>query len=207
VALIKCTECGKEISDLSDACIGCGCPLTKMNSISEVIDSATIKNASINKYTINQPNHMRTLSKPAVDNKSEAYDTLGANVTESNNVDEKKIGGFLYLIMALILGELCVVLYRAIQEILAAFPVIELETISYIFIVAILTILLFMMVNQRSLFIAVYKAVLTAGIIGVAFMMISTEKIEFSFVVILVNHILQLVYMSNSKRVATTFVR
>ncbi len=30
MALIKCTECGKEISDKSPACINCGCPVSEM---------------------------------------------------------------------------------------------------------------------------------------------------------------------------------
>lgn len=32
MALIKCPECGKEISDKADVCIGCGFPLSKMES-------------------------------------------------------------------------------------------------------------------------------------------------------------------------------
>ena len=31
MALIKCPECGKEISDQAPACIHCGFPLDKMN--------------------------------------------------------------------------------------------------------------------------------------------------------------------------------
>lgn len=30
MALIKCTECGKEVSDKANACPGCGCPLSEM---------------------------------------------------------------------------------------------------------------------------------------------------------------------------------
>ena len=29
MALIKCIECGKEISDKANACIHCGCPIEK----------------------------------------------------------------------------------------------------------------------------------------------------------------------------------
>ena len=29
MALIKCTECGRDISDTSDKCIHCGCPIEK----------------------------------------------------------------------------------------------------------------------------------------------------------------------------------
>ena len=32
MALIKCPECGKEISDKADVCIGCGFPLSKIES-------------------------------------------------------------------------------------------------------------------------------------------------------------------------------
>ena len=31
MALIKCSECGKEISDKAKACIHCGCPIEKQN--------------------------------------------------------------------------------------------------------------------------------------------------------------------------------
>ncbi len=31
MALIKCPECGKEVSDRAQACIHCGCPLTTLS--------------------------------------------------------------------------------------------------------------------------------------------------------------------------------
>lgn len=36
MALIKCPECGKEVSDKADACIHCGCPIKK-NAQSELV--------------------------------------------------------------------------------------------------------------------------------------------------------------------------
>lgn len=33
MALIKCPECGKEISEYAPACIGCGCPMTRIQEI------------------------------------------------------------------------------------------------------------------------------------------------------------------------------
>lgn len=36
MALIKCPECGKEISDKAKTCINCGCPLSEMNPSGEV---------------------------------------------------------------------------------------------------------------------------------------------------------------------------
>lgn len=38
MALIKCPECGKEISDKAEACPNCGCPITKINSVRELPD-------------------------------------------------------------------------------------------------------------------------------------------------------------------------
>ena len=32
MALIKCTECGKEISDKATACPHCGCPMTEISN-------------------------------------------------------------------------------------------------------------------------------------------------------------------------------
>ena len=34
MSLIKCSECGKEISDKADTCPGCGCPIEESNSTS-----------------------------------------------------------------------------------------------------------------------------------------------------------------------------
>ena len=31
MALIKCPECGKEVSDKAQSCINCGCPLAGIN--------------------------------------------------------------------------------------------------------------------------------------------------------------------------------
>ena len=38
MALIKCSECGKEISDQATACVHCGCPVSKSNSEQKQID-------------------------------------------------------------------------------------------------------------------------------------------------------------------------
>lgn len=34
MALIKCPECGKKISDKSTVCVHCGCPLSAIENIS-----------------------------------------------------------------------------------------------------------------------------------------------------------------------------
>ena len=52
MALINCPECGKEISDRSDKCIHCGCPLTNTPSPSSIGKSA-------GQTVINQPSLTR----------------------------------------------------------------------------------------------------------------------------------------------------
>lgn len=32
MSLIKCKECGKEISDKAESCVNCGCPISKKKS-------------------------------------------------------------------------------------------------------------------------------------------------------------------------------
>lgn len=36
MALIKCPECGKEVSDKAQACINCGCPIAEINPAGSV---------------------------------------------------------------------------------------------------------------------------------------------------------------------------
>ena len=40
MALIKCPECGKEISDRAPLCVNCGCPIQSQNVESKLIIKA-----------------------------------------------------------------------------------------------------------------------------------------------------------------------
>ena len=43
MALIKCPECGKDISDKADKCINCGCPVSEMvHSVPPELKSFTL---------------------------------------------------------------------------------------------------------------------------------------------------------------------
>ena len=42
MALIKCSECGKEISDKANNCPNCGCPIDKIRDFSEDIEMSNI---------------------------------------------------------------------------------------------------------------------------------------------------------------------
>ena len=56
MALIKCPECGKEISDKSSACIHCGYPITetteKQNTVSPITFSDGQKQSEVEKYVL-----------------------------------------------------------------------------------------------------------------------------------------------------------
>ena len=57
MALIKCPECGKEISDKSSACIHCGYPITdtakKQNTVSSITSSDDgQKQSEVEKYVL-----------------------------------------------------------------------------------------------------------------------------------------------------------
>lgn len=33
MAMIKCPECGKEVSDKAEVCVNCGCPISKASNV------------------------------------------------------------------------------------------------------------------------------------------------------------------------------
>lgn len=53
MALIKCPECGKEISDKANACIHCGYPLNERKEDFGITDSHLIRRPHINEDTLN----------------------------------------------------------------------------------------------------------------------------------------------------------
>ena len=59
MALIKCPECGKEISDKAGYCPYCGCPSTEwLNNREKTIDSLEILNEIVYKYPNDEKNRM-----------------------------------------------------------------------------------------------------------------------------------------------------
>ena len=55
MALIKCPECGKEISDKALSCPNCGFPMNEKQTI-KVVDGDECPICKVNKWTINQLN-------------------------------------------------------------------------------------------------------------------------------------------------------
>lgn len=65
MALIKCPECGKEISDKSTNCIHCGCPIDNIENLSEAMnDSLDVKNEKSKKDNHISSNNSSTVQKP-----------------------------------------------------------------------------------------------------------------------------------------------
>lgn len=59
MALIKCPECGKEISDKAECCPNCGCPSTEwLKNTEKTVDSLEILNEVIYKYPNTEKNRM-----------------------------------------------------------------------------------------------------------------------------------------------------
>lgn len=72
MSLIKCPECGKEVSDKASACPNCGCPLSSpnstptqnMNNIPQP-QYQNLGNNTTNNYRINQQQQKTTLNNPS----------------------------------------------------------------------------------------------------------------------------------------------
>ena len=64
MALIKCSECGKEISDKASACIHCGCPLDKVETVCENLEFPTLPdNLNIGKSVFGKTNYIYVNAK------------------------------------------------------------------------------------------------------------------------------------------------
>ncbi|TOA25745.1 hypothetical protein, partial [Vibrio parahaemolyticus] len=61
MALITCTECGKEYSDKASACINCGCP-TEVNVSPPQQEGAPIQ-SSVESRTSDTPKNEQTVQK------------------------------------------------------------------------------------------------------------------------------------------------
>lgn len=48
MALIKCTECGKEFSDRASACPNCGCPIRDVRQVGQVYTNSNYEDADSN---------------------------------------------------------------------------------------------------------------------------------------------------------------
>lgn len=80
MALIKCPECGKMISDKADICIGCGFPIKSESDKSKI---EVIVEELRSKYTDKEKNKMI----------KELRERLGLSLKEANDIIEKSFKG------------------------------------------------------------------------------------------------------------------
>ena len=94
MALIKCNECGKEISDKADKCPNCGCPIKKqpytININNEAIDIDEIWNSHSNKndFIKHIKNTYKLNDNDCLDIYNKYINYIGIKPT--NNTNEKK---------------------------------------------------------------------------------------------------------------------
>lgn len=63
MALIKCPECGKEISDKATACINCGCPIDKNDGATKANQASSTCPKTVDVLSHGKPGFMSILEK------------------------------------------------------------------------------------------------------------------------------------------------
>ena len=79
MALIKCTECGKEFSDKASACPNCGCPTSEMNINPKEDESPADDLSAIWKTVLSKVSAPAAPAKPHVTQKVSAVKIDEAN--------------------------------------------------------------------------------------------------------------------------------
>lgn len=120
MALIKCSECGKEISDQATACVHCGCPVSKSNAEQKPIDlnealGDVFAGAKIR--TVKTSNEQKNSNDVNATAKTSGNDALTTTI------------------IALILGVVCLVIKSDMSFLLFGMIPISLKTVGVIFLV------------------------------------------------------------------------
>lgn len=95
MALIKCPECGKDVSDKANACIHCGCPLTNNEQNDDVIVPLSKNNICL----INGAEHDLSWALDAL--KNNGRDPFGKNselITEKTGLKGLDAGSLAFII-------------------------------------------------------------------------------------------------------------
>lgn len=100
MALIKCNECGKEISDKADKCPNCGCPIKHSYTVNKQPYTITINNTTVNVDSIwenhsNKNDFINHIKKTYKLNDKDCLDIYNKyinyrGIRHTNNVGEKK---------------------------------------------------------------------------------------------------------------------
>ena len=120
MSLIKCSECGKEISDKATACVHCGCPVSKPNPEQKPIDFNEMMGGYFDGATV------RTVKK-----ETEQKNTNDFNAMSNNNAKSNWIG----MIIALVVGVICLVVESDLNFLLLGMIPLSVKTVGVIFLI------------------------------------------------------------------------
>lgn len=94
MALIKCSECGKEISDKAAACIHCGCPMSAAASADNAPRSISVRFDAVvsgdDNGTSNQSVYVAELGRNvdfAIDNNTKVHEVIKVELREGSKYD------------------------------------------------------------------------------------------------------------------------
>ena len=120
MALIRCSECGREISDQATCCVHCGCPVSKSNSEQKQIDL----NETFGDIFGNAK--LRTVK---TSNEQKNTNDINATAKTSGN------SGLTTTIISLILGVICLFVKSDLNLLLFGMIPISLKTVGAIFLI------------------------------------------------------------------------
>lgn len=123
MALIKCSECGKEISDKATACVHCGCPVTKPNSEQKQIDFNEIFGDKFGSFDGAKIRVVKT--------SNEQKNTNDINATAKTSGNDS----LTTTIISLVLGIVCLIVKSDLNLLLFGMIPVSLKTVGAIFLV------------------------------------------------------------------------
>ena len=124
MSLIKCSECGKEISDKATACVHCGCPVPKTNAEQKSIDFGEIFGDMFGGSGGFEGAKTRTVKTT-----NEQKNSNDINATARTSGTDSLTG----TIIALIVGLICLIVDSDLNLLLFGMIPLSLKTVGAIF--------------------------------------------------------------------------
>ena len=121
MALIKCSECGKEISDKAAACVHCGCPVPKLNMDQLQLDMGELFGGQFSGFGEAKTRTVKTANEPK--------STNDVNATARTSGFDSLTG----MIIALVLGVVCLVVESDLYLMLLGTIPVSLKTVGAVF--------------------------------------------------------------------------